>query len=70
MEFRDAWAEGDGGRIYRCWRLLLPHFISYGHTKYALQALRLQFQVEAYLSPHLAHHVLWDRFVNTRGGMG
>ena len=70
LEFYDAWSEGDGDRIYRCYRLLMPHFISYGHTKYALQALRLQFQVSAYLSPHLAHHILWDRFVNTRGRMG
>ena len=24
MEVRDAWAEGDGERMVRCWRLLLP----------------------------------------------
>ncbi len=70
LEFYDAWAEGDGDRIYRCYRLLMPHFICYGHTKYALQALRFQFQVAAYLSPHLAHHIVWDRFINTRGGIG
>ena len=28
------------------------------------------FQCEAMLSPQLAHHVKWDRFVNTRGGLG
>ena len=70
MEFLDAWGEGDGERVYRCWRLFLPHFVANHHTKYALQALRFQFQVEAYLSQHLAHHVLWDRFINTKGGMG
>ena len=38
--------------------------------KYSLEALRLQFQVKAILSPQLAHQVLWDHFVNTRGGLG
>ena len=99
MEFLDAWAEGDGDRIYRlahncitltslcldtkfrdtklftfindrCWHFLLPHFHSSGRTKYALQALRLMFQCEGMLSPQLAHHVKWDRFVNTHGGLG
>ena len=69
-EFRDAWAEGDGERVFRCWRLMLPHFKSSGCTKYSLEALRLQFQVKSLLSPQLAHQVLWDRFVNTRGGPG
>ena len=70
MEFTDAWAEGDSERIFRCWRLFLPHFKVKNHTKYALEALRLQFQVTAVLSPQLAHQILWDRFVNTRGGLG
>ena len=51
LEFRDAVAEGDGKRVYRCWRLLLPHFLTAGRTKYSLEALRLQFQVKAILSP-------------------
>lgn len=70
MEFLDSWAEGDGDRAYRCWRLFLPHFLVHNQRKYALEALRLQFQVHAVLSPHLAHHILWDRFINTRGGKG
>lgn len=70
LEFRDACAEGDGQRVFRCWRLMLPHFKAAGRTKYSLEALRLQFQVKAILSPQLAHQVLWDRFVNTRGGLG
>lgn len=70
MEFCDAWAEGDGNRVLQCWRLFLPHFVTYHHTKYALQALCLQFQVSSYLSPHLSHYVIWDRFVNTRGRKG
>ena len=70
LEFLDAWAEGDVERIYLCWQLFLPHFLASGHTKYSLQALYLQFQVKAVLSPHLAHHVLWDHFVNSKGGIG
>ncbi len=70
MEFTDGWAEGDGERVYRCWRLFLPHFKTTNHPKYALEALRLQFQVKAVSSPQLAHQLLWDRFVNTRGGLG
>ena len=69
-EFRDAWKEGDADRVFRCWRLMLPHFKSSGRSKYSLEALRLQFQVRAVLSPQLAHQVLWDRFVNTHGGAG
>ena len=48
----------------------MPHFIAAGHTKYALDALKLQMQVNATLSPNLAHQVMWNRFVNTRGGGG
>ena len=70
LEFRDAVSEGDGERVYRCWRVMLPHFLASRRTKYSLEALRLQFQVKALLPPHLAHQVLWHRFVNTRGGPG
>ena len=70
MEIRDAWAEGDGQRITRCWKLLMPHFKSSGHPKYALQSLRLQMQTNVTLSPNLAHQVKWNRFVNVRGGLG
>ena len=70
MEFRDAWGEGDGERVLRCWKLLMPHFKLANHTKYALEALRLQMQVSATLSPNLAHQVMWNRFVNVKGGLG
>lgn len=69
-EFKDACAEGDGDRVFRCWRVMLPHFKSSGRIKYSWEALRLQFQVKSVLSPQLSHQVLWDRFVNTRGGTG
>ena len=70
MGFRDAWAEGDGDRVLRCWRLFMPHFKDAGRHKYSLEAFRLQVQVNVNLSPNLAHQVKWHRFVNTRGGLG
>ena len=70
LNFQDACKEGDGERVFRCWRLLLPHFKAAGRTKYSLEALRLQVQVKSLLSPHLAHQVVWNRFVNTKGGIG
>lgn len=50
MEFRDAWAKGDGERVLRCWKLFLPHFKASGCSKYSLEALRLQI---CDFTPHL-----------------
>lgn len=50
LQFRDAVAEGDGEDVFRCWRVLLPHFLASRRTKYSLEALRLQFQARAILS--------------------
>ena len=41
----------------------MAHFIACGCTKYSLEALHLQFQVKAVLSPQLAHQIKWDCFV-------
>ena len=38
----DAWSEGDGVRVLRCWKVLLLHFFAGRRTKYALEALRIQ----------------------------
>ena len=70
MEFRDAWAEGDGERVLRCWKLFLPHFQVAGRTKYSLAAFNSQLQINAILSPNAAHQVMWHRFVNTKGAIG
>ena len=48
----------------------MPHFQADKRVKYSLEALHLQFQVNAILSPNLAHQVKWHRFVNTKGGPG
>jgi len=69
VEFTDAWSEGDGPRILRCWKILMIHFYSNGNTKYCLQALKLNFQL-ATLSPDLVNQLTWGRFINTHGGAG
>ena len=69
LELYDAWHEGDGIRVIRCWQVLLPHFFATGHTKYALEAVRLHVQL-ASLPPRLVHQITWGRFVNTHGGLG
>ena len=72
MEFCDACAEGDGDRVYNCWRFFLPHFMTSNCRKYALEldALQLQLQVKAVLSLELVQDILWDHFINTKGGEG
>ena len=67
--FVDAWKEGDGERILRLWKILMIHFHAERKTKYALEALRLQFQVST-LQPYLSHQLTWGRFVNTHRGPG
>ena len=69
LEFYDAWHEGDGNRIIRCWRIFLPHFFESGRTKYSLDAMRLQMQLLC-LPPQLVQQITWDRFVNMHGGLG
>ncbi len=68
-EFYDGWREGDGLRMLRCWKILMLHFFANRNTKYALESLRLQFQL-ASLPPDLVHQLTWGRFVNTHGGEG
>ena len=40
MEYSDAIREGDGRRGLRCWRFLLPMFVSSGRKNYALESLK------------------------------
>ena len=68
--FHNAWREGDGGRILRCWKFLLLHFRVGGRTKYALEAFKLLSQTFALLSPRKAHQLIWNRTCNTKGGHG
>ena len=64
LEMADAWSAGDGERVFVAGGFL-PHFQAANHT---LQARNFQFEVTSVCSPHLAHHIMWDKFVNSRGG--
>ena len=69
LELYDACHEGDGIRVIRCWRVMLPHFYATGHSKYALEAVKLQLQLKS-LPPRLVNQITWGRFINTHGGLG
>ena len=69
MEYLDAVHEGDGLRVQRCWRYLLPIFRATGRKNYSLEALYMLY-ASHFSSPRLSHQILWSRFVNTRGLSG
>jgi len=52
-EFKDAVKEGDGPRVIRCWRFLLPIFRAARRNNYAIQAFTLLAKRYALLSPRL-----------------
>ena len=70
LELRDAIHEGDGPRIFRCWKLMLLYWWHAGHTKYAHEAVHFIGAVKATASPRIAQELLWCRTVNTCGGAG
>ena len=70
MEYSDAIREGDGNRVLRCWRYLLPMFVSSGRKNYALESLNLLVQHDFTLSPRQAAELIWSRFVNIKGLKG
>ena len=72
LNFTDAIREGDGERIIRCWKYLLLHFFADGDksTKYAIEALFLQFQQQALLSPRQAYCQKWNRTINNHNAKG
>jgi serine palmitoyltransferase len=70
FNFDDAVKEGDGERVMRCWKFMMLIFKAYHHTKYSFAALQLQISIKALLTPRQAHSLIWNRMVNTKGGMG
>ncbi len=70
MEFADAIREGDGGRVLKCWKYMLPMFAASGNKNYACEAANFLLQHEYTLSPRLSSQLLWSRFVNTTGKPG
>lgn len=71
MNFNDAISEGDGNRLMRCWKFFLLHFYAdSGSSKYSLEALYLQFQQQALLTPREAYRQRWNRSCNNHGHNG
>ena len=70
LEFDDAIKEGDGERVLRCWRYMLPMFVSSGRKNYAIECFHLLMQHDYILSERQAAEMLWSRFINTHGQQG
>ena len=70
MDFVDATREGDGDRIIRDWKFLLPLFKSSGRTNYSVEAFTLLVQNYYLFSPRKATQLAWSRTVNTHGRPG
>ena len=70
MEFQDAVKEGDGLRVLRCYRYLLPIFKSSRRKNYSIEILNFLVQHYYSLSERQAAELVWSRFINTRGQPG
>ena len=70
MEFSDAIREGDGVRVLRSWKYMLPIFSASGKKNYACEAANLLLQHTCMLSPRLSAQLLWSHFVNVHGKPG
>ena len=55
---RNSWGLGNGDTVCICWKVLLMHFYDDRRTKYAWEALKLQFQL-ANLPPTLSLQLKW-----------
>lgn len=66
-ELQDAVREGDGLRVLRCWRYLLPIFRASKRTNYSIEVFNFLAQHQFVLSPRASQQLLWSRFVNTHG---
>ena len=70
MELADVIREGDGGRVLRCWKYLLPIFYGSGNKNYACDAANILLQHLYTLTPRQSVQLLWSRFVNVHGKPG
>ncbi len=70
LAFSDAIKEGDGLRVLRCWKYLLPIFKSSGRKNYSIEVRNMLNQYEYTLTPRLSQELLWNRFINTHSVRG
>ncbi len=69
MNFCDAIKEGDGHRVLRTWKYLLPMFITTRRSDYTKEAFLFLSQ-QVLLSSRLSEQMLCSRFVNVKGVRG
>ena len=67
LEYSDAVKEGDGHRVYTCWKYLLPIFLNSNRTNYSNEVFNTLYQYECTFSPRLRCQLKWSRFVNVHG---
>lgn len=70
LEFSNANREGDGDRVLRCWRYLLPLFKSSARKNYSVEVLNMLCQYSHKLTACQAQELIWSRFVNTHSAPG
>ena len=70
LELCDAVKEGDGERVLRCWKYLLPIFLASGRTNYSREVLSMLYQHKYGLSQRCSHELLYGRFINVHGRQG
>lgn len=70
LEYSDAIRQGDGRRLLRCWRYLLPVFKASGRRNYSCEVVNMLYQHLYQLSPRLSSQLLWSRFINVHGRPG
>lgn len=58
IEFSDAIREGDGENVLRCWRYMVPIFLSAARKNYSTEVLTMLFQYTYAMSPRLAAQIL------------
>ena len=70
LEYRDGIKEGDGERVLRCWKFLLPLFFNSRRTNYSKEAILFFYQHQYLFTPRQAKQLLCSRFINTQGLKG
>ena len=68
--YHDAIREGDGDRVFNCWKYMFIMFRSTSHWNYALEAFTLLAQYHWILPERQAMQVKYSRFINTQGRIG
>jgi len=69
-DFNDAVKEGDGERLMRLYKIVLPIYKVNGCTKYSYTVLLLLVKITALLPESLAFRLVWNRFFNITGKRG